>query len=406
MTRRSLMRQQAGASGRLQALILIVFLGLGGIAGVRLLRRAVDTRSQCAGEQISTFEPGAGRCGDGAEGTPPSNEAAAAEQGRAAASAGCGGGSDGPTPRREGDPTLDQALADPRVRAELERAWNESNPDAAEVPNGQDGSQKHEQGGWIVWNRETGQYEFVRWDEGTRDSSTPTDRPPDNDEQIVIAWYHTHPNTDAEGYVADPSPADVTFTNDHAHVPGIVETHDGRKIIPYGGGGGGGGSFGGRPGANGNNFLPLAALLLLAALRRLRRALSAAMVKVVPLRGEVNMFRRRSLCLGLLLCAVAPVAVLGCRQERPSEMANTGALPAEEQRLIDKAAEDHVVQKKGWQPGEFRLEPHGLSKDGTAAVVWAVHSADERSPKLGGGKSLVLHVDRKSHVVIKELHFQ
>jgi hypothetical protein len=129
------------------------------------------------------------------------------------------------------------------------------------------------------------------------------------------------------------------------------------------------------------------------------------MVKVVPMRSEAIVTRRTSLYLGLLLCAVVPAA-LGCQQERPSEVENTGAVSPEEQRRINQAAEDYVLQEKGWERSEFRIEPHGLSADRTVAVVWAVHSADERSPTPGGGKSLALHVDRQALKVIKELHFQ
>jgi len=46
MTRRSLMCQQAGASTNVQALILIAVLGLGAIAGVKVLGQAVDARAQ------------------------------------------------------------------------------------------------------------------------------------------------------------------------------------------------------------------------------------------------------------------------------------------------------------------------------------------------------------------------
>lgn len=392
MTRRSLMCQQAGALN-VQTLILIAVLALGAIAGVRLLKERVDARSECAGEEISAFELGAGRCGEGAKGDPaspasPASTPAATQT--AARASGCGGS---PAPDPE---ALDRALDDPHVQAELERAWNESNPDGP-------GDQKHEQGGWIVQNRETGEYEVIRWEEGNRDGISAGDRP-DEDEYTVVAWFHTHPNTEEEGYTPDASPADIDLTNDYAQVPGVIETHDGRKIIPYAGQGGG---FAGPPPGRGD-LLPWAVVLLLA-LRPLRRARSAAMVLVqaVQLHGEAIMSRRMSLNLGLglLLCAVAPVS-LGCQHERPSEMADADTLSPEEQRRVEKAAEDYILQKKSWQRTEFRTELHGLSKDSTAAVVWAVHADDERSPKPGGGKSLALHVDRQSLKVIKELRFQ
>ena len=115
------------------------------------------------------------------------------------------------------------------------------------------------------------------------------------------------------------------------------------------------------------------------------------------LRGDAIPTRRALLCLGLLLFAVA--AVVGCQQSGTD-------IGAEEQGRINRVAQDYVLQMKGWQPGEFRIEPHGLSADGAVAVVWAVHSADERSRTPGGGLSLALHVDRRSLQVIRELRFQ
>jgi hypothetical protein len=389
MTRRSLM-SEAGALN-VQTLILIAVLALGGIAGVRTLKQGFNARAECAGEQIGSLQVGAGRCGGDAEGDPAAPPVSAPSQ-AAARSSGCGGSESPPT-----DPGgLDRALADPGVQAELERAWNESNPDGP-------GDQKHEQGGWIVLNRETGEYEVIRWPAGSRDGIRPGPQP-DGDKYTLVGWFHTHPNTEAEGYSPDPSPADINFTNDHARVPGVIETHDGRKNIPFAGQGSGGGFAG--PPARGDELLPWAVLLLLW-LRPLRRARSAAMVlgKVVQLHGEAIMSQRMSLYLGLLMCAVAPV-MLGCQHERPSQMTDAAALSPDEQRRVNKAAEDHILQKKSWQRSEFRIELRGLSKDSTAAVVWAVHADDERSPTAGRGKSLALHVDRKSLKVIKELRFQ
>lgn len=132
-------------------------------------------------------------------------------------------------------PTLGDLLNDPVVDAELKRAWNESNPNAPEVRQGNPGSTKKEQGGWIVWNKKTGALKVIRVPAGTRDGLGPIvgTRPPDNDDQEVVGWFHTHPNKSSEGYGSSPSPGDVAWQNSEAKVPGIVETHDGRKTIPY-----------------------------------------------------------------------------------------------------------------------------------------------------------------------------
>jgi hypothetical protein len=132
-------------------------------------------------------------------------------------------------------PSLTDILSDQRVENELKKAWNDSNPGAPEVPFGSPGSLKKEQGGWIVWNRKTGQLAVTRVPAGDRDGLSPIvgTRPVDTADQEVVAWFHTHPNTLAEGYSQDPSPRDIAFQHSEAKVPGIIETHEGRKTIPY-----------------------------------------------------------------------------------------------------------------------------------------------------------------------------
>jgi hypothetical protein len=56
--------------------------------------------------------------------------------------------------------------------------------------------------------------------------------PPNIKGKKVVAWFHTHPNTAREGFAARPSFEDVQVTQ-AAGVPGIIETHEGRKIIPF-----------------------------------------------------------------------------------------------------------------------------------------------------------------------------
>lgn len=132
-------------------------------------------------------------------------------------------------------PTLADLTSDPFVDQELQRAFDESNPNAPDVPRGSPGSLKQEQGGWLVWNRTTGQVEVQRVPAGTRDGlgTIVGTRPPDNASQQVVGWFHTHPNTSAEGYGHGPSAGDRGWQNAEAKVPGIIETHAGRQTIPY-----------------------------------------------------------------------------------------------------------------------------------------------------------------------------
>ena len=128
-------------------------------------------------------------------------------------------------------PTLDDLLKDPFVDGELKRAWNESDPNGPEVKKGDPGSTKHEQGGGIYWNKKTGELKVERVPAGTRDGNSGA--PPGSGDWEKVSEFHTHPNTAAEGYSADPSPADKNYVKNVSHVPEIIETHDGRKTIPY-----------------------------------------------------------------------------------------------------------------------------------------------------------------------------
>jgi hypothetical protein len=125
-------------------------------------------------------------------------------------------------------------MADATVTAELNRAWNESNPNAPEVPSGTPGSTKMEQGGWIIWDPTANTFTVQRVPAGTRDglATIVGTKPADTANAVVVAWFHTHPNTRAEGYGPDPSPGDLGFTQS-AGVPGIIKTHEGDKTIPY-----------------------------------------------------------------------------------------------------------------------------------------------------------------------------
>lgn len=129
-------------------------------------------------------------------------------------------------------PTLDDLLQDIGVDAALKRAWQESSPHAPDVPRGKPGSIKQEQGGFIYWNRTTGQLEIERLPAGDRDGLR--GRPlPNSTERELVAGFHTHPNSSTEGYVADPGPADRAYVRNISRVPEIIQTHEGRKTITY-----------------------------------------------------------------------------------------------------------------------------------------------------------------------------
>lgn len=115
----------------------------------------------------------------------------------------------------ENRPELERIANDPGVRAEINKSWNNSNPHGP-------GASKKEQGFWVVKDSKTGALTVQQFpSNGTRDSLMPGPVP-----NGAVAFFHTHPNTAAEGYTSGPSPADVRFANAKG-VPGIIQSHDG-----------------------------------------------------------------------------------------------------------------------------------------------------------------------------------
>ena len=128
-------------------------------------------------------------------------------------------------------PPIGSIAADPTVSAEIERAWNESNPNAPDVPRGSPGSLKHEQGGWIIWNCKTNAYRVERWPQSAeRAGINPSPRPAVNPPECLVGHFHTHPNKTVEGYVDGPSPADQAATT-NLKLPGVVRSHGGTHFV-------------------------------------------------------------------------------------------------------------------------------------------------------------------------------
>jgi len=56
----------------------------------------------------------------------------------------------------------------------------------------------------------------------TRDGCSPGN-PPTQTNEVAACWFHTHPNTSAEGYDKGPSPADRNFATNR-NCPGVVRS--------------------------------------------------------------------------------------------------------------------------------------------------------------------------------------
>lgn len=115
-------------------------------------------------------------------------------------------------------PGLESMARNPVVASAIEAAWNASNPNTPGA--------KVETGFWVVRDDATGALSVVQFpSNGTNDSLTPG-APPAIDGKTTVAFFHTHPNTSAEGYTSGPSSADQRFA-DATGIPGIIRSHDG-----------------------------------------------------------------------------------------------------------------------------------------------------------------------------------
>ncbi|TRW14273.1 hypothetical protein [Glacieibacterium frigidum] len=115
-------------------------------------------------------------------------------------------------------PGLESIARDPVVASAIEASWNASNPNTPGA--------KVETGFWVVRDNATGALSVVQFpSNGTNDSLTPG-APPAIDGKTTVAFFHTHPNTSAEGYTSGPSSADQRFA-DATGIPGIIRSHDG-----------------------------------------------------------------------------------------------------------------------------------------------------------------------------------
>jgi hypothetical protein len=98
----------------------------------------------------------------------------------------------------------------PSVVAELRRAWRDSEPGV---------SGGHEEGGFIVVD-ELGILNVVRWSKGAQNEIA---LPPHRDclvnDEIIIASFHTHPNTGTD-FQSEPSLTDVRAVRDDPDLKG------------------------------------------------------------------------------------------------------------------------------------------------------------------------------------------
>lgn len=114
-------------------------------------------------------------------------------------------------------PSADQLRQHPVVQAALEAAWVDSIPD--------DPLRRHEEGGWVYLDPDTGEVTVVRAPAG-RTASIDLNNPPELPGRFLVGKFHTHPNPTAEGWDPGPSAGDVRVDAIHG-VPDLIRADDG-----------------------------------------------------------------------------------------------------------------------------------------------------------------------------------
>lgn len=71
---------------------------------------------------------------------------------------------------------------------------------------------------------------------------------------------------------------------------------------------------------------------------------------------------------------------------------------------IEKAVAAYLARTKGWNASEYQLE--SLPGNSNNLAIAAVHFGDRAAEQPGGGKSVVVHVEKASGKVIREMGFQ
>lgn len=101
--------------------------------------------------------------------------------------------------------------ANATVSAEIEQAWTDSQAD--------DQDERHEEGGWIIMDIDTGDLRVVRVPAGEIDGVDAGENPAGEGE-LACGFFHTHPNppVDENGlkWMQGPSDGDIALANRHS----------------------------------------------------------------------------------------------------------------------------------------------------------------------------------------------
>jgi len=124
----------------------------------------------------------------------------------------------------------------PVVQQALDQAWYDSRVDEP--------LRRHEEGGWIYMDTQTGQLTIER-SQIFFSAAIDLSSPPIVNGSVVVGKFHTHPHPTADGWNPGPSSADQAIDARHG-VPDLIRADDGIHLsgpLSRRGGPGGGPGF-------------------------------------------------------------------------------------------------------------------------------------------------------------------
>jgi len=104
------------------------------------------------------------------------------------------------------------------VQQAMKQAWKDSQVD--------DQIARHEEGGWIYMDKNTGQITTRRAPPGKR-AEMELGNPPEVPGSVVVGMFHTHPSPESDGFEPEkPSTADTNSAN-RVGVPSLIQGYEG-----------------------------------------------------------------------------------------------------------------------------------------------------------------------------------
>jgi hypothetical protein len=71
---------------------------------------------------------------------------------------------------------------------------------------------------------------------------------------------------------------------------------------------------------------------------------------------------------------------------------------------IPAEVDQYVTKNRGWRPSDYRIREEG--REGKLVRYVVTYVPEEKTPRIGGGKSFAVYYDPAVRKVVRELYFQ